>query len=223
MSESNRDGKFLKHVVHLTSWWWEMASFIWWEACWWSFNTKPSQNLVSETWKYGNYLTPLPWNPRIGILSCASNTVMWFQKFCDNYIHFINLFYCEQHYTATFQSRLLHKINTFIWGVYIIFYFNWSFDWELVVLHTKLSMTDKFSVHAWSSNDDCSISVHLGSNSFQHLLTCQMSLVLNEVIWIILHSNSTQNSKHAPKTYVTWRVVYAKQPTPNQNSSWITE
>ena len=130
MSESNRDGKFLKQVVHLTSWWWEMASFHLVRSVLVELQHKTKPKLVSETWKFENYLTPLPRNPRIGKLSCASNTVMWFQKFCDNYIYFINLFYCEQHYTATFQS-MLHKINTFIWDVYIIFYFNWSFDWEL--------------------------------------------------------------------------------------------
>jgi hypothetical protein len=43
-----------------------------------------------------------------------------------------------------------------------------------------------------------------------------MSLELDEVVQIVLHSNSCTDSKHAPKTYHKWKVLYAKQPTPNQ-------
>ena len=34
-------------------------------------------------------------------------------------------------------------------------------------------------------------------------------------------SNLHKDSKHAPKTYQKWKVLYAKQTTPNKNSSWI--
>ena len=34
----------------------------------------------------------------------------------------------------------------------------------------------------------------------------------------VLHSNLHMTSKHAPKTYGTWKVLYAKQPTPAQKS-----
>ena len=41
-----------------------------------------------------------------------------------------------------------------------------------------------------------------------------MSLVPNEPIWNVLRSNLHIDSKHAPKTYRTWKVMHAKQPTP---------
>jgi hypothetical protein len=47
-------------------------------------------------------------------------------------------------------------------------------------------------------------------------LRATMSLELDEVVQNVLHSNSCTDSKHAPKTYHKWKVMYAKQPTPNQ-------
>ena len=46
----------------------------------------------------------------------------------------------------------------------------------------------------------------------------KMSLMLNELISNVLCSNLHTNSENAPKTYRTWKVLHAKQPTPNQLS-----
>ena len=35
---------------------------------------------------------------------------------------------------------------------------------------------------------------------------------------VALHLNLHTTFKHAPKTYWTWKVLYAKQPTPNEKS-----
>ena len=42
------------------------------------------------------------------------------------------------------------------------------------------------------------------------------------------HTNGTSwnrriNYKHAPKSYWTWKILYARQATPNQNTNWFKE
>ena len=48
-----------------------------------------------------------------------------------------------------------------------------------------------------------------------------MNLYIYIYIWglNLLHDIS----KHARKTYITWKVLYANQPTPNKKSIWIKE
>ena len=46
-------------------------------------------------------------------------------------------------------------------------------------------------------------------------------MTLNDLTWKLMSSNLHTNSKHVLKTYQTWKVLYAKQPTPNQNSSLV--
>ena len=67
---------------------------------------------------------------------------------------------------------------------------------ELVVFHTMLSLFNKWSVlrQVWPS----------------------MNRYTN-----VLCSNLHTLSRHAPKTYQTWKILHAKQPTPNQRSTWI--
>ena len=52
----------------------------------------------------------------------------------------------------------------------VILLLNVTFGGELVVLHTTPSMYDRFLVHAWRQcgglNEEPSISIHSGSNSF---------------------------------------------------------
>ena len=52
---------------------------------------------------------------------------------------------CKQ--KAKFQANF--KAN-FLCSIRVILQINYSFGWELVVLHTMLSMFSKFLVHAWS-------------------------------------------------------------------------
>lgn len=47
-----------------------------------------------------------------------------------------------------------------------------------------------------------------------------MSLVPNEPIKNVLHASLYIISKYAPTTYQTWQILWAKQPTPNRNSSF---
>lgn len=49
----------------------------------------------------------------------------------------------------------------------------------------------------------------------------KMSLTSNEPINKVLCSNLHINSKHARKTYRTWKDFCAKEPTPNQNSVYF--
>ena len=46
-----------------------------------------------------------------------------------------------------------------------------------------------------------------------------MVSALNDPIQNALCSNLHTTSKDAPKTYQKWKVLYSKQPTPNQISS----
>ena len=48
----------------------------------------------------------------------------------------------------------------------------------------------------------------------------KMSLALLNRYRMFFVQASHTTSKHAPKTYRTRKVLYAKQPTPDQNSCW---
>ena len=49
----------------------------------------------------------------------------------------------------------------------------------------------------------------------------QLSLTLNKPKKNVMCSNLHTNSKHIQKTYQTWKELYAKQPTPDQNSGLV--
>jgi hypothetical protein len=54
-----------------------------------------------------------------------------------------------------------------------------------------------------------------GQTHFSTPWDAKMSSTLNELILNALHSHlHTTTSKHAPKTYRTWKVLYVKEPTP---------
>ena len=57
-----------------------------------------------------------------------------------------------------------------------------------------------------------------GPHHFSTSWHAKMSLTLDDPIENFLCSDST--SKHAPKTYRTWKVLYAKQPTPDKKCLW---
>ena len=87
--------------------------------------------------------------------------------------------YQHMHYVRTFELvivLLMGGMNYCTFGTRtsdqdnkVILIFNQSFCQGLVVLHTKLSMFDKCSVHAWSLwrfEQEHTISVHWGSAHF---------------------------------------------------------
>ena len=74
----------------------------------------------------------------------------------------------------------------------VILQFNRGFGQELIGLHAKILVL-----------------------AYQDV---KMQSTPNEPIWNILCSNFHTNSNHAPKSYQTWKVFYAKPPTPNQIS-----
>ena len=97
---------------------------------------------------------------------------------------------------------------------------------ELVVLQAKFSM--------FHSNFWCVIGVsvevwmrifYTGSLRVKLIFgmsrDAKMTLVHNEPIWNALHSNLHTSSNQAPRTYRAWKVMFAKQPTPNQNFGWV--
>ena len=45
----------------------------------------------------------------------------------------------------------------------------------------------------------------------------KMSSTLDEAIKNVLRSNLHTTSKHAPKTCRSWKILFAKQPTPDEN------
>jgi hypothetical protein len=49
----------------------------------------------------------------------------------------------------------------------------------------------------------------------------KMNLILNEAIQNIIDSNLHKRVQIALQTYWLWKVLYTKQPTPNQKSCWI--
>ena len=53
------------------------------------------------------------------------------------------------------------------------------------------------------------------------MLEIEMSLVPIESTKNFLQSNLQTPFKDVMKNYRTWKVMYAKHPTPNQNSGWI--
>ena len=59
-------------------------------------------------------------------------------------------------------------------------------------------------------NEGQSISVHRGPNSFQHLVVCQNEFDLNIECSLFKPLHGLRK----------WKVLYAKQPTPGQNSCW---
>jgi hypothetical protein len=88
-----------------------------------------------------------------------------------------------------------------------------GFGWELVVLHTNLFIFDKFSMHAWSRCEGLNkklfyIGSCKGQTHFGMLGGAKMNSPPNEPIKSVLHSNLHTNSKDAPKTYRTWKVLY---------------
>ena len=125
--------------------------------------------------------------------------------------------------TYTSQTHSGSGISKFVNSKELsIYYFNQSFGRELmVVLGCKLFMFSKFSVHAWSwcvevwTKNICIGS--LGHCSWH----VEMSATLNKLIWEVLCSSLHNDSKHVPKTYQTWRLLCAKQQTPDQNFGWI--
>ena len=48
-------------------------------------------------------------------------------------------------------------------------------------------------------------------------------LTFNKMVQNVFHANIQTTSKHAPKSYWTWKVLYAKQkqPTPDQKWCWV--
>jgi hypothetical protein len=63
----------------------------------------------------------------------------------------------SRRFLTNIQKQNLCKNNSvnncdiiLIISIEIIFKFSQSFGWDLVVLHTLLSMSSKFLVHAWS-------------------------------------------------------------------------
>ena len=96
-------------------------------------------------------------------------------------------------YNFLLKSVNFHQLNCFCTIIVPILYFNQRFGWQLVVLGAKLILAPQgMSKWIWPS-----------MKWFRNLC-----------------SNLHTNSKHAPKTYRTWKVLYPKQPTPNQSFDW---
>ena len=100
---------------------------------------------------------------------------------------------------------------------------SWSPTFRWVVLHTislnsfHLRCILGGSAWIWMKSSNLFRFIE-GPNHFSTSWHAKMSLTLDEPIENVLCSNST--SKHAPKTYRTWKVLYAKQPTPDKKSLW---
>ena len=61
----------------------------------------------------------------------------------------------------------------------------------------------------------------LGARLIMPKNLANMGLALNEPIWKVLCSDLHIVSQHVPETDRAWKNLYAKQPSPDQNSWWI--
>ena len=112
-----------------------------------------------------------------------------------------------------------------------LYYNGYCFFWELVpmIFHWLICIQNQqFSKIVWCMLGG-SVWIWMKSNLFRFIegqttystsWHAKMSLTLNGPIKNVLLSNLHTTSNHEPKTYWTWKVLYAKQPTPDQNSCW---
>ena len=100
-----------------------------------------------------------------------------------------------------------------LWGVGPLWNSVGCFELNINVLFPFVVHSHRYNLNL---NEEQPILVRWGPNSFEHHLACQNEL---DPEWTTIECSLPKlhtTSKHAPTTYQAWKVLYAKQPTPDK-------
>lgn len=153
-------------------------------------------------------------------------------KWCGEWPSFESFFtthyktLCTYNWFQVHPQATLPQMNRPLMGdKTVMLQINWSFLQELVVLHSsRLFMLGEFrcilqvSAEVWTKNN---LYRFIGSQTYLTFLDMLkwVWLLLNQHRLFFVHLHT--DSKHAPKTYQAWQIMYAEKPTSNQNSGLI--
>lgn len=153
-------------------------------------------------------------------------------KWCGEWPSFESFFtthyktLCTYNWFQVHPQATLPQMNRPLMGdKTVMLQINWSFVQELVVLHSsRLFMFGEFlrmlrvSAEVWTKNN---LYRFIGSQTYLTFLDMLkwVWLLLNQHRLFFVHLHT--DSKHAPKTYQAWQIMYAEKPTSNQNSGLI--
>ena len=128
--------------------------------------------------------------------------------------------------------RWIHSKNCrhwlYPWTRWDFFIRSWPLQLSLVVLHTITEILFPLVVHGTFSEIVIGIErksnliwFTKGQTQFSTSWHAKMSLNINEPIENVLCSNLHTTSNYAPKTYRTWKVLYATKQLPTRKSCWV--